>query len=300
MFLYHGTDRKSADDIIKRGIDMSKSDKGYFGRGFYTATDEALAKSNYADFSGDDEESGVVLKFSLKPNTKILDLDIPEDFETYKSTTWRGIPISNLIHRDDFHDIMVSLGFDGLRDEGSFGGIVIYNPDAVRLEEEMKFATVNQALQFLADTTSNRIIISKIANRIEAWNEDAEDYDPWVAADQADAVMKNSGIRPDRNKELAFIAFDDSDNVVGAAFDSVINSEGYGQEYSFDVAVDKEYRSGIGIELIKACIERADELPERVIRLWVINPKLVGILERRFGFDIEQQHSDGSAHMVKN
>lgn len=37
-YLYHGTDKKSANDIIKRGIDMSKSEKGYFGRGFYTAT----------------------------------------------------------------------------------------------------------------------------------------------------------------------------------------------------------------------------------------------------------------------
>ena len=296
-YLYHGTDKKSAEDIIKHGIDMSKSDKGYFGRGFYTATNEALAKSNYADFA-DDEESGVVLKFSLSPSAKVLDLDKSDDFDTYKTTKWKGVPIENLIHRDDFDKIMVESGFDGLRDEGSFGGIVIYNPKAVKLEEEMKFASISQALQFLADTTNSRIIIAKTA-RVEYWNEDAEDYDPWITADQADAVMQKTGIRPDRNKELKFIALDEKDEVIGAAFDSVINSEEYGQEYSFDVAVLPEYRGSIGIDLIKSCLEEADQLPERIIKLWVVNPKLVNVLERKFGFEIEMKHGDGSAHMVK-
>ena len=295
-FLYHGTDRKSADDIIKRGIDMSKSEKGYFGRGFYTATDEALAKSNYADFA-DDEGSGVVLKFSLSPNAKILNLTNEKDSEEYTTTKWKGVPIENLRHRDDFDEIMVELGFDGLEDR-SFGGIVIYNPKAIKLEEEMKFASINQALQFLADTTNSRIIIAKTA-RIEYWNEDAEDYDPWVAADQADEVMKKSGVRPDRNKELRFIALDENDDVVGAAFDSIVNSEEYGLEYSFDVAVNPEYRGSIGIELIKSCLEEANQYEERVIKLWVVNPKLVNVLEKKFGFEIEMKHGDGSAHMIK-
>jgi len=162
MYLYHGTDIKSAEDIIKHGINMNKSHKGYFGKGFYTATDEKIAKSNYADFA-DEDESGIVLKFQLNSNAKILDLDNPNDFKIYTTVKWQGLKIKDLIHRDDFDKIMTELGFDGLRDEGSFGGIVIYNPNAIHLIEEIKFASENIALQFLADYTNKKI---KIANTI--------------------------------------------------------------------------------------------------------------------------------------
>ena len=44
MKLYHGTNRTSAIDIWKNGIDLSKS-KPYldFGPGFYTTSDKSLA-----------------------------------------------------------------------------------------------------------------------------------------------------------------------------------------------------------------------------------------------------------------
>jgi hypothetical protein len=128
--LYHGTGQKDANDIIKNGIDMHKLAKGYFGRGFYLATDKSLAKSNYADFSDDEEGGGVVLKFKLDPKARILDLDDPEDWEFYKNSG-----LEHQIHKDNFHTIAVNYGVDGIRDEGSFGGIVVYNPDILRLEK---------------------------------------------------------------------------------------------------------------------------------------------------------------------
>jgi len=158
MYLYHGTDIQSAKDIVQKGVDIDKSTKGYFGKGFYTATNPELAQSNYADFA---EDEGVVLKFKLDPNARILDLDKPEDF-----ALWRDNKFERLMHRDDFDQIMRKNKIDGLRDEGSFGGVVIYNPKSIKLVEEIKFASDNIALQFLADYTKKRV---KIAKEIEIY-----------------------------------------------------------------------------------------------------------------------------------
>ena len=122
--VYHGTSKEGAQDIINNGIDMSKSDGGYFGKGFYTTPDPELAKSNYADFSGD--EGGVILELQISPEANILDLRDAEDFETWK-------PFSKLIHRPDIHEILTSKGIDGLWDD-SFDGVVIYNPDVIRVK----------------------------------------------------------------------------------------------------------------------------------------------------------------------
>jgi hypothetical protein len=165
----------------------------------------------------------------------------------------------------------------------------------------LKFSSVNQALQYLSDYTGSKIRIAKQESKIVSWSEDADDYDDidydvWVAADQADAVMKKSGIRPDRNKELSLIALDNKSNVIGAVYDSYDHNE---KTYSFDVAVLPEYRSGTGLKLIKEAIEIGQGFDYN-ITLWVVNPKLVKVLENKFDFEIETQHSDGSAHMIKS
>ena len=124
---FHGTSKEGAEVIRSSGIDNEKSTKGYFGRGFYMAEEFGLAKSNYADFfEGKDE--GVVLGFAIKSEAKILDLRIEEDFLIYNRISKAG----NIIGRDDFDQIMVANDIDGLYDR-SFGGIVIYNPNAVYL-----------------------------------------------------------------------------------------------------------------------------------------------------------------------
>lgn len=135
--------------------------------------------------------------------------------------------------------------------------------------------------------------------RIVGWDEYADDYDPWITADQADQVADLSGIRISRNKELLFIALNDSDDVVGAVWAASIPEE---EEniFDFDVAVHPKYRTGLlGLELIEAAIEyyKSDEMTT-AIRVHVVNPKLVRVLERKYGFDIEQTYGDGQAFMV--
>ena len=83
LTVYHGTDLSSAKDIKENGLNLSKCHKGYFGQAFYVTTDEQLAKSNYADFSGDDE-GGTVLKFKMNPINKILDLRKTDDWDYYQ------------------------------------------------------------------------------------------------------------------------------------------------------------------------------------------------------------------------
>lgn len=127
--LYHGTSEKSALNIIKRGVDMRKCSKGYFGVGFYMADDFALAKSNYADFS---EDCGFVLTFELSEKARILDLSRKADYEKYMSMKVYGNPISGMLFLDNIDKIFVSLGVDGIKDR-SFGGIVIYNKKVIKL-----------------------------------------------------------------------------------------------------------------------------------------------------------------------
>lgn len=136
---------------------------------------------------------------------------------------------------------------------------------------------------------------------IVPWDEMADDYDPWVTADQAEAVAKNSGIRISSDKELSFIALDDRGDVVGAIWTSFIPDD-IGAVFDFDVAVDKSSRGGnIGLQLIDAALglyeDQRDMADHTYIRVWVVNPKLVRVLERKYGFEISNQYADGSAHM---
>ena len=127
--LYHGTDMKSGLDIQKKGVDILKGHGGYFGWGFYTTPTIELAKSNYADFSGD-ENGGVVLELQLSKNAKILDLRDPDDFEIWK-------PYSNKIYDKNLYRELIGAGIDGLWDD-SFEGVVIYNTNVIFLRQIIK------------------------------------------------------------------------------------------------------------------------------------------------------------------
>lgn len=153
------------------------------------------------------------------------------------------------------------------------------------------------------DLISNGILLEfRSVAKVVGWDEIADDYDPWEAMDQAEKVAADSGIRIGRDKDLQFIAIDESGTVVGAVWASLDGSD-EGTVYDFDVAVDPKHRSGrIGLELIDAALgdyeyHKADD-PNTYVRVWVVNPKLVRVLERRYNFDIESEYRDGSAHMV--
>jgi hypothetical protein len=125
--VFHGTSLKGAENIQKYGVKISKSFGGYFGWGFYTATEYNLAKNNYAEFSDDNatDEKGVILEFKIDPNANILDLRNETDFKTW-------LPYSKAINEPNLYQVLVKHGIDGLYDN-SFEGVVIYNPKVLTL-----------------------------------------------------------------------------------------------------------------------------------------------------------------------
>jgi ribosomal protein S18 acetylase RimI-like enzyme len=138
---------------------------------------------------------------------------------------------------------------------------------------------------------------------IVPWSDEPYDYnyDPWVAADQADKIAAKSGIRISSNKELSLIAVNESDDVVGAVWSFLSNDDP--PIFDFDVVVDPKWRSGrLGLRLIDSAIEdlraHQSDFPDTYARVWVVNPKLVRVLESRYGFEIESQYENGSAHMT--
>jgi len=148
------------------------------------------------------------------------------------------------------------------------------------------------------------------AVRILPWSEEAEDYDPWVAADQADNVAGESDIRIDQNKELYLIALNERGDVVGAIWSALEPDEDQNATvFSFDVAVDPEHRSGqamIGIKLINSALEEFEsfraENPRTYVRVYVVNRRLANVLERKYGFEVESEYPHegnfGSKHMT--
>ena len=118
LSVFHGTDLESAKDIKQNGLNLSKCDRGYFGKAFYVTTDENLAKSNYADFSGDDE-GGMVLKFEMNPVNRVLDLRNSDDWDFYTNLKYKGREIRNFMGFDEFPSIMTSLGIDALYDRSN-------------------------------------------------------------------------------------------------------------------------------------------------------------------------------------
>jgi hypothetical protein len=131
LTIFHGTDLESAKDIKQNGLDLSKCDRGYFGKAFYVTTDENLAKSNYADFSGDDE-GGVVLKFEMNPINKVLDLRNSDDWDFYINLKYKGRKITDFMGFDEFPSIMTSLGIDALYDRSN-DAFAIYNVNILNI-----------------------------------------------------------------------------------------------------------------------------------------------------------------------
>ena len=137
----------------------------------------------------------------------------------------------------------------------------------------------------------------------ESWEDD--DLDPYDVVNKAEIVAHEAGVRISSNKELKFVALDRSysDPIIGGVWIATYHdNEQDAIVFDFDVAVDKEFRSSalIGLKLIETAIDEYKNLDydRKYIKVWVINPKLVRILERKYGFEIESEHGDGSAHMT--
>lgn len=137
----------------------------------------------------------------------------------------------------------------------------------------------------------------------------------WEHAEEAWQIARMCHINPGSQKEPTIVAMVDG-QVVGAAFTTWSRdhdaTEYHGSpvnRYEFDVVVDKRYRWGrtIGLQLIQAAENEKRSLEAEMgenfyTRLWVVNPHLAQFLQgdhKWGGYDVEAEHGDGSAHLVK-
>lgn len=135
----------------------------------------------------------------------------------------------------------------------------------------------------------------------------------WEDAEKAQIIANLSGIRPGRDKEPTILAYDENGNVVGAAFTNFAqdhdSTEQYGEpihQFQFDVVVHPKARGTdlVGIKLIRAAEQEKkhleSEFGKTFSRLWVVNPKLAKLLQtKKFNYESESEHEDGSAHLLK-
>jgi hypothetical protein len=127
LTVFHGTDLGSAKVINQNGLDLSKCDRGYFGKAFYVTTDEELARSNYADFTGD-EDGGTVLKFEMNPVNRVLDLRDSDDWDFYKQNN-----LEKYLGNDNLPNIMIRLGVDALYDRSN-DAFAVYNINILKIK----------------------------------------------------------------------------------------------------------------------------------------------------------------------
>lgn len=122
---------------------------------------------------------------------------------------------------------------------------------------------------------------------------------------ESENVFQQSGIRLNRDKEITQIAEADG-LVVGALATNWYETEEYGfpvRVFDVDVAVRPDYRGPqlIGLNLIKRAIQQYEDEKyiweemglKTMMKSWVINPRLIDILERRYGFEIESEGGQG-------
>lgn len=100
-------------------------------------------------------------------------------------------------------------------------------------------------------------------------------------------IERESGINILRDKEINFIAVI-NEKVVGGFYSSIV-----GDEYSFDIIVDKPYRRmGIGKKLINLGLNDFRQLEDELglqLKLDVVNPHMISYLEKK-GLKIIQQY----------
>ncbi len=136
----------------------------------------------------------------------------------------------------------------------------------------------------------------------------------WEEAEQAEQIFKQEKINFGRNKDISQVAIENG-IVIGALASGWDRNNGYGEDvmiFSFDIVIKPEFRrQGIGLGLIQQAIKKYNtekleyqEMGENtMMRLWVVNPVLIPVLEK-MGFQIESSYevdglgSPGSAHLI--
>lgn len=147
--------------------------------------------------------------------------------------------------------------------------------------------------------------LQKISYEVHPFSFEDDEYpgDVYQDAEQAEAIFKEREVGVDRNKELSHMAVEDG-QVIGAVSSSWSHEDGV-DVFSFDVAVKRQYQGTMaGMKLIQEAIKQYEwdkSMYEgnTMMRLWVVNERLIPILVRRFGFEIESEHEGGSAHLIR-
>jgi len=133
----------------------------------------------------------------------------------------------------------------------------------------------------------------------------------WEIGEKVDEIFSLSNVRPDSTKNIISAAMV-GDEVVGGVYAGWTQDYEASEEqndlvmvFSFDVAVHPDYRGSqmIGIKLIEDTIRYyqnwiADYDWTAYIKADVINPRLVNILQRRFGFETKERIGD-HVYMVR-
>lgn len=97
-------------------------------------------------------------------------------------------------------------------------------------------------------------------------------------------IAKDSGIYVSSDKDIRFVAVDNSDNIVAAAF---VGSDS--NEYTSDIVVSRNARKqGLGTKLLDETISdfrsEQDMFPDRVYRADAVNPTMARMMKKR-GFE---------------
>lgn len=161
-----------------------------------------------------------------------------------------------------------------------------------------KISNINN---FLSESTENKrsyTIVSVHENEIDPYSID-EDIDENAIMDRVYKLSNSSEINVLRDKQIAYIAISDNQEVLGAAF----TSETPPGSWSFDVIVDPKFRgTGVGNGLLDNVIDPPSVLEDAYgdnlnVYADVVNPIMKKMLEKR-GWIVDVQTGTSRWHMT--
>ena len=116
---------------------------------------------------------------------------------------------------------------------------------------------------------------------------ESENIDVYEASEQASKIAKDNGVNILRGKDLKSVALDDEGNVVGGLWTEIS-----GDEFSFDVAVDKSMQGkGVGEKLVNEAISEfnAENFEDQLkYKVDVTNPVMEKLLSK-YGFEVTER-----------
>lgn len=122
---------------------------------------------------------------------------------------------------------------------------------------------------------------------IDFENDMEDDIDIYDVSEKVHRIAKDNGVNILRGKELKSVVLDENDNVLGGLWTEIS-----GDEFSFDIAIDKSYQGmGIGERLVREAfsefnLQNYDDELRYVVD--VTNPVMEKIL-LKYGFVVDKR-----------